>query len=779
MKDREIFDLIVSSLEAFFAIPSQDRTISPQGIVAERTQSCATNLNSAELAFIHSCVTAFVRLVKLCDGAFKGYCRYCHRIKKSDRYPMLFIAYIIIFKYRDVGGIKVREMFFNCTDSWCITEYLDYLLNIDAVMSTAYPIWMQSYDISFLDSVVLKNLKEIQLDARRDVVAWFRARTEMAGPIAHHPGSGLCYDKNTSSQVEGGNLKTFSPQDSSVRATRKKEVKVPTHSETASGRGGGSNLLPVPFSTSSQQCEAVHSFPLLPSSSFFPPDALTEERQGKNVYKDEEGAKLRDPRLFSENGRLKLPPYEVREMQHTFGLPRKSPIPVLPPPLPYTRKKPTKPVGFRFHQRERSSSAPSRIYDTRNVSLPLVASSGQDVGKKGSRERGVEQSNTSPPRRKKYSPESKELGKPPKTNAAALLREAHMYEKRKKSEEKTFDEMEIFPVDFKSYDRWKEQEKLKEIQQKEINLIERHVNTLKEEAKAQEKKKEEAERRMKRAKEEREKKKRDEERKAKIKQRELEGQKDNIMYMREANALLRHAAKEKTIRKKVESRMEVKQEFLKRKEEAEEKEEAIILERAEIISEIRKTRERAREQRIVWGNSNRMAAWEKPKLHEQFLESMSIMELREELEIARENSRAENESRREMIIEKRKEENRKKEELSLLCQKERKKAREAREAATAALEKNRDVVKAVYDAIEEDHMMALHDKLKLKRAQHREALGHLREMERQHRNKVLLRAEDYFGKEQQRMEQEERMHIKRVNVAQAEYAELPIRRVVH
>lgn len=782
MKERELFSTMVSSMEDFFAIPSQDRTASPQDMVTERAKKSFSHLTSADLTFLYSCASGFVRLVKLCDGAFKGYCRYCHRMKKSDRYAMLFMAYIMIFKYREVGGGKVREMFFNSTDNWCIAEYLDYLLNIDAVMSSAYPLWLQSYDLSFLESVVLKNLRDIQFDALRDVVEWFRARVELASPMTHHTGAGLHHNEGISTHGVGGGMKSFPPVDSSCIVSGTRVRGHPNGSDVACGGDDGASgtlLVPMAFPASPSQGEVAYPFPLLPSSSLFPPDMLQEKHQRESLYKSEEESKVGDPRLFSVNGKLKLPPYEVREMEHTYGLPRKSPIPVLPSPLPHSRKKPTKPIGFHFHEREQNSSAPGQISGTRKEAFPMASFTIADMKKKETGDLGGGHSKPALRPEKKYSLRSKEDPKPPKTNTAALLREAHMYKKRKKSEERVLDEMEIFPVDFKSYDRWKEQEKLNEIQQREINLIERHVAALEEEAKALEKKKEESERRMKRAKEEREKKKRDEERKAKIRQRELEGQKHNILCMKESNALLCHAAKEKTMRKKVEARMEVKQEFLKRKEEAEEKEEAINIERAEIISEIRRIRERAKKQRIEWRNSNRMTAWEKPKLHEQFLESMSIMELREELEIAQENSRIENQERRHLIIEKRGEEKRKKEELSILCQEQRKKAREAREAATAALERNRDVVKAVYSAIEADHMMALHDKLNIKRAQHREALAQLREMERQHRNKVLLRAEDYFGREQQRMEQEERTHIKRVNAAQAEYAELPTRRILH
>lgn len=770
MREREQFDLIVSSLEELFSIPPQDRTVSPQDIVAERTRNCV-NLTSAELTFMYSCVSGLARLEKLCDDVFKGYCRYCHRVKKTDHCAMLLMAFMMIFKYREIGGTKIREMFSFATDIGCVTEYLDYLLNIDAVMSTAHPLWLQSYDISFIDSVVLKNLQDIQFDAQRDVLAWLRARAEITAPILHHSNSGQHLDASISSQEKERYSKTFPPQSSLGIASGKKTVKDLNRAANVNQRNGIDHQLTVRLSDSSPQGEGNYGFPFLPSSSLFPPDVPLESQLRQDLYAEKGNISTGDPRIFSANGKLKLPPHGVREMEHTYGLPKKDPIPVLLPPLPYPKKPLTKPIGFSFHQREQSSSL-SRARDTREEKRAVGAPSDKEVSmteckviEAGVRNNSLHLERPNPLR-------NKDPGEPPKTNAATLLREAYVYEKRRKNEKETLDEMERAPVDFKSFDRWKEREILKEMHQKEMNLLERHAAALEEENMAQEKRKEALEKRIKQAKKEREKKSKDEERKAKIKMRELELQKQNIRYTNECNSILRSTALEKTMHRKAEARTELKQELLRRKEEADEKEEVAKLERKEIISDIKKIRERAKQHRIKRADDNRMAAWEKPKLHELYLESMSIMELRNELKILREISQQENEERRQMIREKRRRLIEKKEELFLLCQKERKRAKDVHEAATAVLKDEQDAAKAANNAIEVNHMMVLHDKLEAKRMQHRDSLAKLREMERQHRNKVLLRAEDYFGKEQHRMEQEERAYIKRVNAAQAEYAEL-------
>eukprot|EP00796_Vickermania_ingenoplastis_P004186 gene4186-3024_t len=680
MKEKELWDITIEALETFYATLPHERTISPEETAEQLLKRCGA-VAPQERVFARECAASLVRFEPLCDGALKGYCRHCHRHKKSDRFSMLLMAYIMIFRYKELGGQKVRELFYNCTDMGCIAEYVEYLLDIDAVMATAVPLWLQSYDKSFIDSVVLHNLREIRTEARRDVAEWFRVRSE------------ICV--------------------------------VPPHSAEAPRQRGEKETSPLAPG------------PLHPSAAphaVSPPKGHTAAQSG--FVSPEEEEELRQL-VFADGNRLRLPPKEVRDMVHTVPEPRMAPLPQMAPPAPVPPKPLTQPVGFSFHHRppreNRFHHCEPRDDSPRHDGIPEVHP-------------------YVPPR------QSAESVRP--TNAT-LLREVRTHLSRREAKMQALREREACPHDATDYERWRDQENLKEERQREMDILQRHLDAVQTEENVRAQKEQQREERAKATRVARERRQQECERRARVLQRQLELQHSNAQYTREQMMEARQAAMDRHVGQKTEIVSAVRSDIARRKAAAREAEEAEKVERAGIIREIQQLRERIKRNHIDYVEANKSVAWERPRTQEVYLDSMSVVELRQELIEVRERMRREAEARRQRIVQEREEDQAKRTQMMALCEAEREKIRKARVAARAAVANSREVVKAAKQASEADHMLALHEKLEAKREQQREELSRMREMERQHLNEVLLRAEDFHGKEQRRWEQEERRHIKR------------------
>lgn len=749
MKERELWDLTIETLEEFYGKPLEERTIPPEDLAEQVLQSCLS-VTREELVFVRECASGLTRFEKLCEGTLAGYCQYYHRHKKSSYYSMLLMAYIMIFRYREIGGHKIRELFLHSTNIGCIAEYLEYILNEEALKATAVPLWLQSYDIGFINSVVLESIRDINAEAKKDVLEYFQNRPEVrlaASPNNHlkrsSPLSQVCSsppalsnsrgpsnflgDEVASNRSGHGFEKALTTFDSHS-PTRERSVVIEANTCTTL-------LDPVPEKTEEKK--------EYPSSA----------TRLNNLHQE-----AANSRVLTATGRLQLPPKEVRDMELVLPEPKAPPVPVDAPPVVTSKLRLTKPIGFHFHQREKEMSHRQSSLTNATIPSPLKVSHSE--------------SGTELRKAHVYVP-PKPLEKPLPTTTSTLLREATTYQSKKKKEIETLKDMEAFPHDISGYDRWKAKQMLQEEQQREIKIIERHLEALKTEENVRQMREAQKEKRQEIIQEEKEKRKAKSEREARIRERERENQKNAVQLVKEKNKALRSAAVEKCLSQKIEARNGIKQALSKLKEEGQEREEAEKAERAKVIQKIKQFQDRSRQKQIEVAERKRGSIYERPNFSENEYGTMSIAELRDELERVRDRFKEEEEERRQLILSHREAQQRKKENVAALCAAEREKSRKAREELKVAKEKSRQEVKAYREAVECNMMMDLHQRLEVKREKQREELARLREMERQHSNEVLLRTESAYSKEHRHHEQEERCHSKRVAAAQAYYADPP------
>ncbi|CAD2214682.1 hypothetical protein, conserved [Angomonas deanei] len=98
---------------------------------------------------------------------------------------MYLMAYLLVFRYHELGYDKIRKLFNAAGIAPRIAEYVEFLLNDKAVRSSAVPLWLHSYDREFLEESVLAPLQEIAPEATVEVVEWFQNKglPQVAQPI--------------------------------------------------------------------------------------------------------------------------------------------------------------------------------------------------------------------------------------------------------------------------------------------------------------------------------------------------------------------------------------------------------------------------------------------------------------------------------------------------------------------------------------------------------------------------------------------------------------------
>lgn len=141
------------------------------------------SLTSEEATLARHCAFNLARFSALCSGAFQGY-RACYKRNGGYKAPMYLVAYLLIFQYRTLGGSTVREMLEGCMPTLRLCEFVEFLLNAEAVAAHAVPLWRAVYDDPFLQRHVLSALSAIASEATHDVVEWFRGQPTLSAAPA-------------------------------------------------------------------------------------------------------------------------------------------------------------------------------------------------------------------------------------------------------------------------------------------------------------------------------------------------------------------------------------------------------------------------------------------------------------------------------------------------------------------------------------------------------------------------------------------------------------------
>ncbi|EAN90239.1 hypothetical protein C3747_70g87 [Trypanosoma cruzi] len=436
----------------------------------------------------------------------------------------------------------------------------------------------------------------------------------------------------------------------------------------------------------------------------------------------------------------KVPPAEVRAMLHT--IPEKR-----PPRIDFTKApdivaksgcSPTEPIGFSFLTRERRQKA-------NTVEQPAC------------------QAESPKPTRKEW---RQMLYKPVTVHmtAGAIRREAQTYLKRMEERKKSLGEMEAVLRNSQEFEVWQRQEKARETQQREAELLNRKAQIEFASHNAVQKRK--AVEEMKRMVSSQVRADIASQLESFSAERDCEAarQRNQTAKMRRELEVNRRKAVEQAQRDRLTAAANAKAENMRLREDALEEEERIQTQRIILIQEIRQLRERNRQRQAEIQERN--IRLQKENLEDSMYGGMGISMLREKLRQAKEESAQLEEERRAHFGALRQKEREKVEALSVLCANWRQNTRRARDEEMKS--KQQEAARLKSNKNEEDARRALLlcDALKQKRKDRRTEFFALKAEERRRNNELLLLAKGTSDMEEKHWSQQELGAINRLTVRQ-------------
>ena len=171
MRHRDLWVLVIEILESYFLrvkLTSNVVTLPPEDHLDEHIYDDGP-LSANEASFVRQCVLGVIRHQPALDGALCGFCDALKR-NKQDRLSMYLIAYLLIFRYGELGGRFIRSLIDQSTSNIRLAEYLGYLLDKDMLLKHGMPHWTQHYDDGYVTDFLVGNLMKHRQEASRDVL---------------------------------------------------------------------------------------------------------------------------------------------------------------------------------------------------------------------------------------------------------------------------------------------------------------------------------------------------------------------------------------------------------------------------------------------------------------------------------------------------------------------------------------------------------------------------------------------------------------------------------
>ncbi|EPY20095.1 hypothetical protein STCU_06690 [Strigomonas culicis] len=173
MKERELWELSTEAIQAYFT--SQAGTPLTAEEAANEVIACCPAATEEEEVFVRECTVGVGRFEKLLEGLFHGYCEHLKR-NTADRISLYLMAYILVFRYDELGFVKARQLFNKATIAPKIAEYVAYLVDIPALRESAFPFLKSFYGEEFLQKCVVAPLESVREEVSSGIVEWFRSK---------------------------------------------------------------------------------------------------------------------------------------------------------------------------------------------------------------------------------------------------------------------------------------------------------------------------------------------------------------------------------------------------------------------------------------------------------------------------------------------------------------------------------------------------------------------------------------------------------------------------
>ncbi|ESL10867.1 hypothetical protein TRSC58_01393 [Trypanosoma rangeli SC58] len=172
MKPRDLWELMTDIVARCL---QESLTESPELMLDDALENCPS-LSEEEEALVREAVLGTLHFEKVSEGMVRGY-RDCMRHIVTNRCSMYLVAYLMIFQYTVLGGHRIRELFYRCTTTPRLVEYLEYMLDPESLMEYSKPYWSNHYDVNFIMHSIFRPLLEITPRVREDVIEWLLSKT--------------------------------------------------------------------------------------------------------------------------------------------------------------------------------------------------------------------------------------------------------------------------------------------------------------------------------------------------------------------------------------------------------------------------------------------------------------------------------------------------------------------------------------------------------------------------------------------------------------------------
>lgn len=157
MSDTELLKLMVEVITVAASRSKAAPITIEEAATAVLERGAGALLSSEAETFLIETVTGVERFRHVCEGALAGYCLHSKR-NKSDRTAMHLIAYLVIFRHREFTPDRLLRLIRRGTAIPRLVEYLGYLVDVEAVRECSAPMWLEAYDSSFIEGVLIKEL---------------------------------------------------------------------------------------------------------------------------------------------------------------------------------------------------------------------------------------------------------------------------------------------------------------------------------------------------------------------------------------------------------------------------------------------------------------------------------------------------------------------------------------------------------------------------------------------------------------------------------------------
>lgn len=316
MRYRELWKLCEECVETYDLLPKNACCTFDEHI--EDILSSQVDIEPEEIVFVKEAAGGVFRYRRFAELALTAYCDGMHR-NRQDYVAMYLIAYLLVYRYDEIGGVPFRQLIHKSTANNRIAEFIQFLLSSEMLEAHAIPRWRTCYDDGYVDKVIVGSLMRNKPDIEANVLSWY---LEKATSIATGSGgAGMALNAadlgTTGASQPTIRLRAQLTQPKSPQFSSKKQQQQRAAASSTSHRQDLSLLPPM------EVREMLHTKPL-PKLPRIADNCTEEERACVEAARRGEKLSTLNPVVKTQNRRREkeIPFHEFNAVERPSDMPR-------------------------------------------------------------------------------------------------------------------------------------------------------------------------------------------------------------------------------------------------------------------------------------------------------------------------------------------------------------------------------------------------------------------------------------------------------------------------